>query len=187
MNRLLFAVIVCALPAATRAQSPALPAHLAAAKPVIEKRIADDLPDLVALYKHLHSHAELSLQEEQTGLRLAKELRQAGFDVTERFGGHGVVGVLKNGTGPTILVRADMDALPIMEQTGLTYASKVRTRDAEGREIGVMHACGHDANVACLVVQRQAIVGPRELFEQPGVEHRLGAGADFFRGLADEQ
>src|SRR5262245_28127676 len=118
MNRLTIAILACALPAIARAQAPTLPAHLAAAMPVIEKRVAEELPDLVALYKHIHSHAELSLQEEQTGLRLAKELRQASFDVTERFGGHGVVGVLKNGTGPTILVRADMDALPIIEQTG---------------------------------------------------------------------
>src|SRR5688572_20820121 len=126
-------ICCCALPQAAWAQS--LPPRLASAKPVIEERLGADLPDLVALYKHIHSHAELSLQEEQTGLRLAKELRQAGFDVTERFGGHGVVGVLKNGVGPTILVRADMDALPIVEETGLPYASKVRTRDADGREV----------------------------------------------------
>lgn len=115
--------------------------------PELGKMIADQLPSLVELYKHLHSHPELSLQEEQTGLRLAKELRQAGLDVTERFGGHGVVGVLKNGKGPTVLVRADMDALPIIEETGLPYASKVRTRDPDGREVGVMHACGHDVNM----------------------------------------
>jgi amidohydrolase len=182
MIRSALAIVVCALPTISRAQAPTLPAHLAAAKPLIEKRVATELPDLVALYKHIHSHAELSLQEEQTGLRLAKELRAAGFDVTERFGGHGVVGVLKNGPGPTILVRADMDALPIVEETGLPYASNVRTRDADGREIGVMHACGHDANVACLVGTARVLSGLKDRWQgtllfigQPAEE--IGAGA----------
>jgi metal-dependent amidase/aminoacylase/carboxypeptidase family protein len=113
----------------------------------IRKRIDADYPRLDALYKHFHAHPELSLQEEQTAARLAKELRAAGLKVTARVGGHGVVGVLKNGPGPTVLIRADMDALPITERTGLPYASKVRTRDRDGNEVGVMHACGHDVNM----------------------------------------
>ena len=87
--------------------------------------------DLVALYKHLHANPELSLQEEQTAARMAEELKKLGFEVTTKVGGHGVVGVLKNGTGPTVLVRTDMDALPVTEQTGLPYASKVRVRDTD--------------------------------------------------------
>ena len=117
----------------------------------IKERLDGEYKSLDALYKHFHSHPELSLEEEDTAAQLAKELRDAGFDVTEKVGGHGVVAVLKNGEGPTIMVRADMDALPIVEMTGLPYASKVRARDKYGRQVGVMHACGHDLNMTCLV------------------------------------
>src|SRR5262249_5986644 len=117
----------------------------------IGRRLDQLYPHLDALYKHLHAHPELAFQEEHTAARLAKELRQAGFDVTETIGGTGVVALLKNGPGPTILVRADMDGLPIIEDTGLAYASKVRTRDKDGLEVGVMHACGHDVNMTSLV------------------------------------
>jgi len=110
----------------------------------VQSAVQSESADLVDLYKKLHANPELGLQEEQTAARIAAELRKAGFDVTERVGGFGVVGVLKNGPGPTVLVRADMDGLPIIENTGVPYASKVRTRDKEGREVGVMHACGHD-------------------------------------------
>ena len=113
----------------------------------ISKLIADDYPRMDALYKQFHKNPELSLQEEKTAARLPKELKDAGFAVTEHVGGHGVVAVLKNGKGPTVLVRADMDALPIVERTGLPYASKVRTRDKNENEVGVMHACGHDVNM----------------------------------------
>src|SRR5262249_12254010 len=113
----------------------------------IKKKIDTDLPQLEALYKHLHSHPELSLQEKETAARLAKELKEAGFEVTTGVGGTGVVAVLKNGTGPTVLVRTDMDALPVIEQTGLPYASKVRARDRQGNDVGVMHACGHDMHM----------------------------------------
>jgi hippurate hydrolase len=102
---------------------------------------------LESLYKHLHTHPELSLHEEQTAARMAKELKDIGFQVTEKTGGHGVVGILKNGPGPVILVRTDMDALPVIERTGLPYASKVRTRDKDGNEVGIMHACGHDVHM----------------------------------------
>src|SRR3974377_2487351 len=108
----------------------------------IKKRVADEYPSLEALYKQLHANPELSLQEQQTSARMAQELKKLGFEVTEKVGGTGVVGVLKNGKGPTILVRTDMDALPVVEQTGLPYASKVRTRDKQGKEVGVMQACG---------------------------------------------
>jgi len=117
----------------------------------IKTRLTDEYESLDSLYKHFHSHPELSLEEKETAARLARELRATGCDVTEKVGGHGVVAVLKNGIGPTIMVRADMDALPIVETTGLPYASKVRTRDKYGRQVGVMHACGHDVNITCLV------------------------------------
>jgi hippurate hydrolase len=110
----------------------------------VGKRVAEQSADLEALYKYLHTNPELSLHEVRTAARMAKELRQLGFNVTEKVGGHGVVGVLKNGKGPTVLVRTDLDALPVTERTGLPYASKVRVRDKDGRDVGVMHACGHD-------------------------------------------
>jgi amidohydrolase len=115
----------------------------------IEERVNGQLDNLLTLYKTLHSHPELSLQEEKTSARLARELRDIGFDVTEKVGGLGVVGVLKNGPGPTVLVRTDMDALPVTEVTGLPYASKERVRDKNGNDVGVMHACGHDMHMTC--------------------------------------
>src|SRR5690606_32698936 len=110
-------------------------------------RVAEELDSLVELYKDFHQNPELSLQEERSAAKLASELRGLGFEVTEKVGGTGVVGLLKNGEGPTILIRADMDALPVVEQTGLPYASKVLVRDRNGREVGVMHACGHDVHM----------------------------------------
>jgi hippurate hydrolase len=114
----------------------------------VKRRLDTEAASLVELYTQLHAHPELALQEEKTAGRLAKELRKAGFEVTEKFGGTGVVALLKNGPGPTVLVRADMDALPIAEETGLPYASKVRVRDRDGLDVGVMHACGHDVNMS---------------------------------------
>jgi metal-dependent amidase/aminoacylase/carboxypeptidase family protein len=110
----------------------------------VQQAITASYPHLESLYKHLHSNPELSLHEACTSARLTRELKEIGFDVTEHVGGFGVVGVLKNGDGPTVMVRTDMDALPVIERTGLTYASKVRTRDKNENEVGVMHACGHD-------------------------------------------
>jgi hippurate hydrolase len=114
----------------------------------INKRVADEYSSLEALYKHLHTHPELSLQEEQTAARLAREIKPLGFEVTSGVGGHGIVAVLKNGDGPTVLVRTDMDALPVVEQTGLPYASTIRAHDRDGNEVGVMHACGHDMHIS---------------------------------------
>ena len=113
----------------------------------INRLLAAESTGLQAFYKHLHAHPELSYQEEQTAARLAKEMKALGFEITTGVGGHGVVAVLKNGKGPTVLVRTDMDALPVTEATGLPYASKVRARDRYGKEVGVMHACGHDMHI----------------------------------------
>ncbi len=108
-------------------------------------------PDLDALYIDLHRTPELSLHEEKTSAKLAGRLRALGYEVTERVGGYGVVAVMKNGRGPTVLVRADMDALPVEEKTGLAYASKVRTKNDAGVEVPVMHACGHDVHMTSLI------------------------------------
>jgi hippurate hydrolase len=117
----------------------------------VEGRLNAEVESLQALYKSLHAHPELSLQEEKTSARMARELKAAGFEVTEKVGGYGVVGVLRNGPGPTVLVRTDMDALPVTEATGLPYASKERVRDKNGNDVGVMHACGHDMHMRLTV------------------------------------
>jgi amidohydrolase len=116
------------------------------------------LPGLVDIYKGLHTHPELSHHEEQSSALLAAELRKAGFTVTEHVGKYpdgtqafGVVAILKNGDGPKLLIRSDMDALPIVEETGLPYASHVTTKNASGQEVGVMHACGHDIHMTNLI------------------------------------
>jgi hippurate hydrolase len=125
----------------------ALPADPPPLRAVIQPRIDADYPHLEALYKHLHTHPELSFQEEKTSARVAAELREAGFEVTEKIGGSGLAGVLSNGDGPVILVRTDLDALPVKEETGLAHASKARGKDDKGSEVDVMHACGHDVHM----------------------------------------
>jgi amidohydrolase len=156
----------------------------------IEKKIDAEAESLLTLYKHIHAHPELAFQEEQTSARLAKELRQLGFEVTGKVGVTGIVGVFKNGAGPTILVRADMDALPIIEETGVAYASKVRTRDQDGLDVGVMHACGHDMNVTCLVGTARVMTALKDRWKgtlvfigQPAEEIGAGAKAMLDAGL----
>ncbi len=166
-------------------QSPAKP-HLAA----VDARIAAESPDLVKLYLHLHENPELSLFEVQSAARMAKELTAVGFAVTPDFGGHGVVGLFANGPGPTIMVRADMDALPVTEQTGVPYASKVRTRDRSGNDTGVMHACGHDVHMTCFVGTARVLVALKDKWSgtlmfvaQPAEEVGMGAKAMLDAGL----
>lgn len=148
----------------------------------VKQRLAADYERLETLYKHLHSNPELSLREARTSARLAREMKEIGFDVTERVGGYGVVAVLKNGDGRTVMVRTDMDALPVIEKTGLPYASKVRVRDKNENEVGVMHACGHDMHMTCWVGTARMLAGMKERWKgtlvfigQPAEE--VGAGA----------
>ena len=110
-----------------------------------------DLADLVGLYRDIHAHPELAFQERRTAGLVAARLRDLGYDTTTGVGLTGVVGVRKNGAGPTVLLRADMDALPVQEQTGLDYASIARGTDGDGTEVPLMHACGHDMHVTCLL------------------------------------
>src|SRR6059058_5732342 len=121
-----------------------------ATEPVL-KTLDRLIPDLEALYKDVHAHPELSMQETRTAGLAADQLRSAGYKVTTGVGKTGVVGLLRNGEGSTVMLRADMDALPVEEATGLPYASKVGTIDREGKTVPVMHACGHDMHVAWLV------------------------------------
>ena len=116
------------------------------------------LPALTETYKHLHRNPELSHHEEKTSAYLAAELRKAGYTVTEHVGKYqdgtqafGVAAVLENGHGPRVLIRTDMDALPVEENTGLEYASKVRATNPQGQDVGVMHACGHDIHMTVLL------------------------------------
>ncbi|WP_406502856.1 amidohydrolase [Streptomyces sp. NBC_01602] len=115
---------------------------------------------LTDIYRDLHEHPELSLQEHRTAQRVAAFLRPLGFDVTEHVGGTGVVGVLRRGDGPVVMLRADMDALPVQEKTGLPYASTARARDADGHDVPVMHACGHDMHVTCLLGAAALLAAP---------------------------
>jgi amidohydrolase len=152
--------------------------------------IAAELPSLVDIYRRLHAHPELSGQEEQTSALVANELRQLGLRVTEGIGkyqhhdwqGYGVVAVLENGEGPTVLVRADMDALPVEEKTGLPYASKATGKHRDGKEVSIMHACGHDVHVTSLIGMARALAalkgswkGTVVLIGQPGEEGGGGA------------
>jgi amidohydrolase len=177
----LFALPVCAATATTG------PFEV---KAKVQAQIAEDYSYLDALYKHLHSHPELSLQEVRTAARLAKELRDIGYAVTENFGGTGIVAVFKNGTGPTVMLRTDLDALPIIERTGLPYASQVRIRDAEGKEVGVMHACGHDIHMTCWVGTARRLMALKDQWKgtvvfigQPAEERGIGAKAMLDAGL----
>jgi hippurate hydrolase len=138
-------LLVCLVSLCGRGESTA------PARELVQARVAQECPSLIELYKHLHSHPELSFQEVQSAARVAEELRKAGCEVTTGVGKGGVVGVMRNGAGSTLLIRADMDALPVKEQTGLPYASTVIAKDAQGKDVPVMHACGHDIHMTWLV------------------------------------
>jgi hippurate hydrolase len=136
------------------------------------------------LYIDLHQHPELSSHETQTAAKLATRLRALGYDVTEHVGGTGIVALLKNGPGPTVMLRTELDALPVEERTGLPYASKVSTKDDAGRDVSVMHACGHDLHMAALegtaaimAANRQTWHGTLMLIGQPAEETISGAPA----------
>jgi hippurate hydrolase len=144
------------------------------------------------LYRDVHQHPELSHEETRTAALVAGRLRGAGFEVHEQVGGTGVVGVLRNGDGATVLLRADMDALPVREATGLPYASEVTSTDAAGNEVPVMHACGHDVHVACLAGAAQLLADGREHWRgtlvalfQPAEEVGDGARRMVEAGLGD--
>lgn len=148
----------------------------------LREAIAKDLPSLMDLYRYLHEHPELSFQEVNTAAKLAAEAKRLGFDVTEKVGKTGVVAVMKNGPGPVVMIRADMDGLPVVEQTGLPFASKVKGISKSGTETGVMHACGHDTHMSGWVGAARQLVankanwsGTLVMILQPAEE--IGAGA----------
>ena len=154
------------------------------------EEINADMPQLMTLYRDLHANPELSMQEVRSPAKLAAEMRKLGFTVTEKVGKTGVVSVLKNGAGPTLLIRADMDGLPVVEQTGLPFASKVRATARSGVETGVMHACGHDTHMAAFIgtARRLAAMkgqwaGTLVMILQPGEETGEGARTMLEDGL----
>src|SRR5947208_6904285 len=163
------------------------------------QQIADaELPSLLTIYKGIHTQPELSTQEQRTSALLAKELKAVGCEVTENVGKYenaeqkcyGVVGLMKNGDGPVVLVRTDLDALPVQEETGLPYASKVVTKNDKGDDVHVMHACGHDAHVSMLIGVARALAKLRDQWHgtivfvgQPAEEIGTGARAMLRDGL----
>ena len=156
----------------------------------LRAQIATDMPGLMELYRDLHAHPELSFEEVRTAKVLAARMRKLGFEVTEGVGKTGVVSVMKNGAGPTIMLRADMDGLPVVEQTGLPFASKQTATPASGVTTGVMHACGHDTHMAAFIGAAQRLVARKKEWQgtlvmilQPAEEIGLGAKAMLDDGL----
>ena len=155
----------------------------------LRQTIASDLPGLMAIYRDLHQHPELAFQEVRSAKIMADAARAAGFTVTEKVGKTGVVAVLKNGPGPVVMLRADMDALPVEEQTGLPFASKARGV-AAGGETGIMHACGHDTHMTAWIATAQLMAarkaewsGTLVMIGQPAEETGQGAKAMLDDGL----
>ena len=172
--------------------SLALPVTISApaAAATVREQVAADMPQLMALYRDLHANPELSMQEVRSPAKLAAEMRKLGFAVTEKVGKTGVVAVMKNGPGPVLLIRADMDGLPVIEQTGLSFASKVRATARSGVETGVMHACGHDTHMTAFIGTARRLAaakgqwsGTLVMLLQPGEETGEGARAMLDDGL----
>ena len=185
----LLTVVLVSAVAAARAQGPS-----------VEAMLDRELGSLMTTYKTLHAAPELSHYEEKTAAFFANQLRELGYTVTERVGkyenpqwtSYGVVGVLKNGNGPTVLLRTELDALPIEENTGLAYASKVKTKTETGQDVGVMHACGHDVHITSMIGTAKLLValknqwsGTLVIIGQPAEEVIDGARAMLRDGLYD--
>ena len=158
--------------------------------PALKSQVESVFPDARALYLDLHQHPELSSHETRTAALLAERLRALGYDVTDHVGGTGVVAILKNGPGPTVMLRTELDALPVEEKTGLPYASKVRTKNDAGVDVAVMHACGHDLHMSSLwaaaaILSRTEDTwhGTLMLIAQPAEETISGARAMVADGL----
>lgn len=156
----------------------------------LNEAISADLPSLMEIYRDLHANPELSGEEVRTAAKLAAEARRLGFTVTEKVGGTGVVAVMENGDGPTVMLRADMDGLPLIEKTGLPYASKVMAKTREGNDTGVMHACGHDTHMTGWVGAARQLASRKDewsgtlvMILQPAEETGEGAKAMLEDGL----
>jgi hippurate hydrolase len=182
LRRLALALLTCALAPFTSAAD--------GVRDIVASKLAADYPALEKLYTDLHLHPELSLMEEKTSARIAAELRTAGFEVTEKFGGYGVVGVLQNGPGPVLYFRTDLDGLPVLEETGLPYASKTRVTNLAGQEVPTMHACGHDIHMTVFTGGARMLASLKDRWSgtlvfigQPAEEVGAGARAMLAAGL----
>ena len=167
-----------------------LMASTSAPAATLSEAIRADMPQLMTLYRDLHANPELSMQEARTPAKLVPELKKLGFQVTEKVGKTGVVAVMKNGPGTVLMIRADMDALPVVEQTGLPFASKVRAVARSGVETGVMHACGHDTHMTSFIGTARRLAAMKDQWSgtlvmilQPGEETGEGAKAMLDDGL----
>lgn len=165
---------------------PRDPSAVELLRPIVDR----ESPSLEKLYQTFHANPELSLHETETAHKLAENLKSSGYDVTTGVGGHGLVAVLKNGPGKTLLIRADLDALPVLEETKAAYASKATTKDPAGRTVAVMHACGHDIHMSSLVGVARTMVAMKDkwtgtlvLIGQPAEEVGKGAAAMLADGL----
>ncbi len=166
------------------AAEPAVPA------PQVLQGLDALYPELDTLYRDLHQSPELSTFEEKTAAKMAERLRALGFEVTQKVGGHGVVGLLRNGKGPTVMLRTDLDALPVEEKTGLAYASKVTAKDRAGQTVPVMHACGHDVHMTSWVGAATLLARSKDRWRgtvmmvgQPAEEAGAGARSMLADGL----
>src|SRR5580704_16536793 len=184
MKRLLLILVLLSSPSLSVASWAAEPWRAPSAQ------IDAVYPQVESLYLDLHRNPELSYHEEKTAAKIADQLRKLGYDVTTGFGGTGVVGVFKNGSGPVVMLRAELDALPVPEKTGLPYASKVTAKDDSGKEVPVMHACGHDVHMAAIIGTAEVMAqtkstwhGTLVLIGQPAEETISGAKAMIADGL----
>ncbi|NKB37260.1 MAG: amidohydrolase [Gammaproteobacteria bacterium] len=164
--------------------------HQVSADTELKMAVERDYQYLESLYHYLHRNPELSFHEKKTAARISKELKQVGFDVTEKVGGHGVVGVIKNGAGPTVMLRTDLDALPVEEKTGLDYASKTQVTDDLGNTVNTMHACGHDIHMAVFAGTARRLASMKDKWKgtlvmigEPAEERGAGARAMLADGL----
>ena len=156
----------------------------------LDLNLQKTMPEIEKLYLDLHQSPELSYHEKETGQKLAKQLKQLGFTITANVGGYGVVGIYKNGDGPTVMIRTDTDGLPIVEQTGKPYASKVTVTNDAGATVGVMHGCGHDIHMSSFIGTAQQLMTHKDQWQgtlmmvaQPAEEVGGGAKAMLKEGL----
>jgi len=156
----------------------------------LDLNLKKTMPEIEKLYLDLHQSPELSYHEKETGQKLAKQLKQLGFTVTDNVGGYGVVGIYENGDGPTVMIRTDTDGLPIIEQTGKPYASKVTVTNDAGATVGVMHGCGHDIHMSSFIGTAQQLMTHKDQWQgtlmmvaQPAEEVGGGAKAMLKEGL----
>ncbi|AZI37367.1 peptidase M20 family protein [Caenibius tardaugens NBRC 16725] len=189
--RLKWTLAALGLMASANAHAQATAADVAANRTAIDAIMAKNAPDLIALYKDLHAHPELGFQEKATAAKLAKLMRAIGFKVTEGVGGTGIVAVLRNGEGPSILVRTDLDGLPMQERTGLPYASKA-TGTYNGKITPVAHSCGHDIHMAAWIGAARALAAMKDKWNgtlifvgQPAEETVSGARAMLDDGFVE--